>query len=98
MSLTATPTTRRLYLSLCQHCVWTLHPSLMLTTYALRHCACDRCRRTSDLAMAGLDPSHPEYDHCLQHMTSPPVPAALPRLPSSHFLGGAPCPPIPSPR
>lgn len=69
MRLTRIPTTRQISLSLCQRCVWALHP-LMLTTYCLRNFSCDRCHRTSDLAMVSLDPSHLQDDHSLQHMAS----------------------------
>lgn len=68
MTITLNSTTRQLPLSLCQHCVWDIHPSVMLTTYAVRECSCDRCRRTSDLAMVGLDPDHPQYDDFLKQV------------------------------
>jgi hypothetical protein len=34
----------------CQNCVWTVHP-VMLTTYCLDSCQCERCGHVTDCAI-----------------------------------------------
>jgi len=43
-------TVKRIYLTLCQHCVWTIHPH-MLTGYCVRFVTCHRCKYLSDCAL-----------------------------------------------